>query len=225
MRRILLRVFILYCAGWSTGLQGQLFVSTIRGTVADLTGAAVIGAEIKVSNLETNISRSSQTNEEGNFEVPDLPRGTYRLTATHAGFKTSVTDNLILESNQIRRIDVILELGEVASQVTVVANAAVITTDTAKIQGSFTAKSFEDAPWVGDGRNTYWVLETLPLVQSTGSLYGLQVAGQPSAQTQAGFDGVPGDGATLQGNYAYAMQEVAVVTGNNSAEYPRATYV
>ncbi|MCI0620667.1 MAG: TonB-dependent receptor [Acidobacteria bacterium] len=222
---ILLGVCVVCFFGWSPKLWGQLLVSTIRGTVADPTGAVISGAEITVLNLGTNIGRSVRTNEAGDFEIPDLARGTYRLTATQVGFKTLVAGNIILESNQIRRIDVTLELGEVTTEVTVAADAAVITTDTAKIQGSFGAKKLDEAPWVGDGRNPYWVMVTLPLVQNTGGLYGFQVAGLPSGQVQAAIDGVPGDGTALQGNYAYAMQEIAVVTGNNTAEYPRAAYV
>jgi Carboxypeptidase regulatory-like domain len=225
MRGILLAAGMAFFFGWSPEARGQLLVSTIRGTVADPTGAVVSDAEIAVLNLGTNIGRSVRTNEAGDFEIPDLARGTYRLTATQVGFKTFVADNIILDSNQIRRINVTLELGAVVSEVTVAANAAMITTDTAKIQGSFGTKKLEEAPWVGDGRNPYWVMVTLPLVQNTGGLYGFQVAGLPGNQVQAALDGVPGDGTALQGNYAYAMEEIAVVTGNNTAEYPRAAYV
>jgi hypothetical protein len=91
----------------------QLIVSTIRGSVTDAAGAAVAGAELKVVNLGTNIQRTVTSNGEGDYEVSDLASGSYRLTATHAGFKTFVADNVILENTQIRRIDVTFELGAV----------------------------------------------------------------------------------------------------------------
>src|SRR4030095_2269060 len=146
--------------GWNSELKAQFLVSTIRGTVLDVTRLPVTGVEIKVKNLGTNLVRSVVSNENGDFEIADLLRGTYRLTATQTGFRTFIAENLILESNQIRRVDVTLELGPVASQVTVSADAAVIATDTAKIQGSYADRNFKDAPWTGDGRNPYYLLSS-----------------------------------------------------------------
>jgi Carboxypeptidase regulatory-like domain len=204
---------------------GQSTVSTIRGSVTDPSGAAIAGARIEVTDVQTNIRRSVPSTPAGEFEIPDLPQSTYRLTATSAGFKTFVAENIILESSQIRRIDVVFELGAVGSEVTVKADAAVITTDTAKIASSFTNKRFEDAPWVGDGRNPQIVMTTLPLVQSSGGIYSIQLAGLPNSQVQTGIDGVPGDGSSLQASNIHVMQEVQITTGNNSAEYSRAAFI
>ena len=208
-----------------TGCLAQTTVSTIRGSVTDPSGAAVAGAQIEITDLGTNIRRSVPSNQNGEFEIPDLARGTYRLSAVSPGFKTFVADNIILESSQIRRIDVVFELGAVGSEVLVRADAAVITTDTAKIAGSFTNKRFDDAPWIGDGRNPQLVMTTLPLVQSSGGIYNIQLAGLPSSQVQTGIDGVPGDGSSLQASNVHVMQEVQIVTGNNSAEFSRAAYI
>jgi hypothetical protein len=203
----------------------QLIVSTIRGSVTDAAGAAVAGAELKVVNLGTNNQRSVTSNGEGEYEVSDLASGSYRLTATHAGFKTFIADNIILENTQIHRIEVTLELGAVTAEVTVRADAALIATDTAKIQATFTGKRFDDAPWVGDGRNPQTIMTTLPLVQATSGVYGIQLAGQPDRQVQTSIDGVPGDGSSLQASNVHAMQEVDIVTGSNSAEFSRPAYI
>src|ERR1051326_3951960 len=106
-------------------LSGQVTLSTVRGTTTDPSGGVVPGADIELVNLETNAKRQVKSGESGDFEVPDLQRGTYRMTATHAGFKTFVADNIILEGSQIRRINVTFELGAVGTQVTVRENAAV----------------------------------------------------------------------------------------------------
>ena len=205
--------------------SAQLIVSTIRGSVTDPTGSPVGGAELKVVNLGTNIQRIVASNGAGEYEVSDLASGSYRLTATHAGFKTFIADNVILENTQIRRVNVTLELGAVSSEVTVRADAALITTDTAKIQGTFTSKRFDDAPWVGDGRNPQTIMTTLPLVQATTGVYGIQLAGQPDKQVQTAVDGVPGDGSSLQASNVHVMQEVDIVTGSNSAEFSRPGYI
>ena len=143
--RIPLRVALISLLGMN--LTAQLTVSTIRGTAADASGASVTGAVITLVNVGTNIQRSVVTNESGDFEIPDLQRGTYRLTASQAGFKNWVADNIILESTQIRRIDVTLEVGAVGTEVTVQADAAVIATDTAKIQSTFTNRASMTLPW------------------------------------------------------------------------------
>jgi hypothetical protein len=69
-------------------LLGQLTLSTIRGAAVDPTGAVVTNANIELLQLETNAKRQVITNESGDFEIPDLQRGTYRLTARASGFKT-----------------------------------------------------------------------------------------------------------------------------------------
>ncbi len=205
-------------------LPAQLTVSTIRGTVSDASGAAAVGANITLVNLDTNIQRIVKANESGDFEIPDLLRGTYRLTASQSGFKSWVADNIILESNQIRRIDVALELGTASAEITVRADVALISTESAKIQSSFTNKRFDDAPLVGDGRNPQMVLTTLPLVVNTGGVYGIQVSGQSAGQVQEGIDGHTGDGTSLSGVNIHDYQEVTLVQGNNSAEYSRVGY-
>src|SRR5579871_2282428 len=147
--------------------SAQLIVSTIRGSVKDPAGSAVAGANVTVVNTGTNLERAVVSNDAGDYELSDLVSGTYRLTVAHPGFKTFVADNLILENTQVRRVDVALEIGAVNSEVSVHADAAVITTETAKLQSTFTSKRFDDAPWVGDGRNPQTLLTTLPLVQAT----------------------------------------------------------
>jgi uncharacterized surface anchored protein len=81
--------------------------STIRGTVTDPTGAVVPSAEIIATELSTNtIARKVTTDGNGNYEIADLKPGTYRLTADAAGFKAFVAENLLIETAQVRRLDI-----------------------------------------------------------------------------------------------------------------------
>ncbi|HUS07276.1 MAG TPA: carboxypeptidase regulatory-like domain-containing protein [Bryobacteraceae bacterium] len=218
----LLYAAIVFCAAQSA--LAQLSVSTIRGTATDPSGAAVAKAAVTILNLETNLRREVLTSENGDFEVPDLQRGTYRLSVTAGGFRNFVADNIILESNQIRRINVPLELGSVGSEVTVQAAAAVISTDSSKIQAGFATKTFQDAPLIGDGRNPGLLLSTLPHVQTAGSIYGVQMAGQSGSQIQEGIDGHTSDGVINQVSNIHDMQELVAVPVNNSAEFSRVGY-
>jgi hypothetical protein len=208
----------------SVTLWAQLTVSTLRGTATDPAGAVVANAHITVTNQETNLTRSVVTTENGDYEIVDLPRGSYRLTATHPGFKTFVADNVVLQSSQVRRIDVALELGAATSEVTVHADAAVIATETGKIQETFEKQRFEELPLIGDGRTPDAVLVSLPLIQNAGGVYSIQMAGQPVSQIQMGQDGHTNDGSTNQINNYHDIQEVVAVAVNNSAEFARVGY-
>src|SRR3984893_8305177 len=83
----------------SGALLGQVTLSTVRGVATDTSGAVVAGAGITLTNLETNSKREMKTNAEGDFEIPDLQRGTYRLTAAAPGFKTFVMGDIILDGS------------------------------------------------------------------------------------------------------------------------------
>jgi hypothetical protein len=180
---------------FALSLWGQLTVSTLRGTATDPAGAVLVNAHITVVQLSTNLTREINTNANGDFEILDLPRGEYRLTAAAPGFKTFVAENILLESSQVRRIDVALELGSAGVEVTVHADAAVIDTETGKIQETFEKQRFEEMPLIGDGRTPDAVLISLPMVQNAGGVYNIQMAGQPTSQIQMGQDGHTNDGS------------------------------
>jgi hypothetical protein len=74
----------------------QLDTGTISGTVTDPSGAAVPGAAITIRNVETGITRTSETNAAGRYEAVALPVGTYEVRASLAGFQTLVRSGITL---------------------------------------------------------------------------------------------------------------------------------
>jgi Carboxypeptidase regulatory-like domain len=66
----------------------------ISGRVTDLSGAVIVSAECKITNLETNVSTTTATNEDGIYVIPDLRPATYRLTIQKEGFRTVVQPSL-----------------------------------------------------------------------------------------------------------------------------------
>ena len=88
-------------------LTGQETLSTLRGAATDVSGAVAPGVAITVEEVSTNIvARKVSTDSQGNYEIPGLKEGVYRLAAGLAGFKTLVTNDIILSANQVRRIDI-----------------------------------------------------------------------------------------------------------------------
>ena len=207
-------------------LFGQLTTSTIRGTAQDPSNAIVGNASITLTNTGTNASREVKTNDSGDFEIVDLPIGTYRLTATAPGFKTYVANDVILGGNEIRRITIVFEIGAVGSEVTVQAGAAVIQTDGAKIQTQVDTSRQYDTPIVG-GMATMDISNFIlnaPLVSANG-VWGSSWAGHASSQVQEGMDGHTNDDAVNQVGGVLDAQEITVVTVNNTAEFARVGFL
>ena len=108
-------------------------VGGFRGRVTDPAGAAVPGATITVTEQNSNWTRSSETNEVGDYEVRGILPGTYTIQARQPGFREYINRDVVVYARQVRRVDVSLELGDVTESITVEAEASVIETDTASI--------------------------------------------------------------------------------------------
>src|SRR6266851_3513115 len=153
---------------FSLSAPGQESLSTLRGTATDSSGAVIPGVAVTVREVSTNIvARKILTDEQGNYEIPGLKQGTYRLTAQSTGFKSFAANEIILGSNQVRRIDIRLEVGATESEVTVTASAAVIETEQGKIAAEFRGERYKDIPIPGNSYGaTTTVLAVLPTVQT-----------------------------------------------------------
>lgn len=200
--------------------------STIRGAVTDQSGAIVTGVELILTDVETSVQRRTISNDAGNFEIPNLKKGVYRLEVRAQGFKAFKAEDLILESAQVRRVDVSLQVGETATEVTVQALAAVINPEETKLAGSVTVKNYQFSPQSGIDRfNPSMFLVTLPNVApSQGGGHDWTISGMRGSQIEEGLDGAPTQGTVNQIHNMEDVEEVKIVTVNNSAEHPRAGY-
>ena len=70
-------------------LSAQKITGDISGDVTDKSGGVVAGATVTVENTGTCLTRTTTTNDSGNFRIPELPIGTYRVSVAAAGFKTT----------------------------------------------------------------------------------------------------------------------------------------
>ncbi|MBZ5550706.1 MAG: TonB-dependent receptor [Acidobacteriia bacterium] len=132
----------------------------IIGTVTDTQGAAIAGAKVTVTNTGTNVVSETVTNNEGYYQVLQLPVGSYTVTAEHAGFSKSVTAATPLDINQSLRIDVHLKPGSVMETVEVAAEAAQVETVNATLGATVTGAPIQNLPL--NGRNTLDLALTQP---------------------------------------------------------------
>src|SRR5436309_14744027 len=72
-------------AAFSAAVVGQAMNATLLGTVTDASGAVVSGAKVTITEMKTGVSRSSATNESGNYEFPNLPPGQYEVAVERDG--------------------------------------------------------------------------------------------------------------------------------------------
>src|ERR1051325_342048 len=114
---------ILVCtAAWSQN------TAQISGSVKDQTGAVLPGAEVTMTQTETGLKRTAVTDEAGSYVLSSLPVGPYRLEAALPGFKTYAQTGIVLEVNANPTINVVLQVGQVADQIEVQADAALVET-------------------------------------------------------------------------------------------------
>ncbi len=114
-------------------LVGQETRGAIRGRVVDSSGAVVPNVSIGATNVSTNVTVSTQSNAGGNYEIPYLLPGTYRLSATLAGFKTYRRDGVELRIGDRVSIEIPMQVGDVVDQVTVTTETPLLETATASM--------------------------------------------------------------------------------------------
>jgi hypothetical protein len=123
----------LFVVLFSIGVIGQETRGTIVGSVTDSTGAAVANASVKITNIATNVSTDTTTNGDGNFTVPFLNAGTYRVAFEAPNFKKLVQENVQLQVAARLELNVQLEAGNIAEIVTVEADNTALETATASV--------------------------------------------------------------------------------------------
>ena len=114
-------------------LFGQGQYATISGTIADSTGAVVPAVAVRAINTGTGETHSAQTNDSGNYVIPLLKPGDYRLEAERTGFKRHLQAGITLETGTPVRIDIALEVGAVSDSVSVQATAPQLQSETSSV--------------------------------------------------------------------------------------------
>jgi hypothetical protein len=99
----------------------------ITGTVTDPSGAVIGGAKVTVTQKATGSVREDTTNGAGQFNIPSLPPSTYSVSISAAGFKQYLQD-VVLLADQVRNMDIHLQLGQATDQVTVEASSVQVNT-------------------------------------------------------------------------------------------------
>ena len=125
---------------------GQQNTGTVSGTVSDQQGAVIPGAAVEVRNVATNVLFTAATNENGLYTAPGLAVGEYEISAESAGFKRAVRSGLTLQVNQIARVDLQLEIGQVTETIEVTGEAPLVDTGDATLGEVIERRRVSDLP-------------------------------------------------------------------------------
>src|SRR5215467_6805026 len=209
----------------------------IIGTVTDTQGAAIPGAKVRITNTGTNVASDTVTNDEGYFQVLQLPIGSYTVSVEHQGFAKTVTAETPLDINQSLRIDVHLKPGSVVETVQVAAESAQVETVNATLGATVTGAPIQDLPL--NGRNALDLALTQPGVIPIADDIGTYGTSNGGSNGNAGISvaGGRGDAVTylLDGGLnnrttsnqvvfnpnPEAVEEFRLLENNYTAEYGR----
>ena len=231
--------------GWKVLLAVSLFggiaaaqvtTGSIIGTVKDSAGAVLPGVSIKLTNTETGLTRTVIADEVGRYNAPQLPLGAYEISAELPGFQTAVRRGITLTIGREAVVDFALQVGSVSQEVTVNAEAAMVSTTNANLSYLIDDKKIRDLPL--NGRN-YTQLATLqpgviPVLAdlsrndvSGGHGLKMSIGGAQSTQNSFLMDGqdVSDYSGQTPGSVAGtnlgidAIREFTITTNNYSSEY------
>jgi hypothetical protein len=113
--------------------------ASLTGEITDPTGAAVVNANVTARDVNRGVTYPTQTNTAGVYFFPRIPPGNYELRVESPGFRTAIRPGIILEVNQRARVNIIMELGQVAESVEVTGEAPLLQTDTTIVGSTITS--------------------------------------------------------------------------------------
>jgi carboxypeptidase family protein/TonB-dependent receptor-like protein len=130
-------------------VQGQTTGGSLSGVISDQSSARLPAATVTITNLDTGISRSLQSDTAGRYKAVDLELGNYEVRAELAGFRTAIRRGIQLTVAENAVVDLTLSVGEVTEQVEVTAEAPLVDTTSATLSGLVDDKKIRELPLNG----------------------------------------------------------------------------
>src|SRR6516162_1283828 len=228
MRSFIVQVgFIAMTLGGVPWAYGQ--TASLTGTVTDPAGALLPGTLITITQVQTNASRTFVTDERGDYRVPLLPPGRYRVEAALPGFKTVVRENIVLSVDDRLRVDFSLQIGEVLERLVVTTGTPIVQSETSSVGTVIDNQKVVELPL--NGRQFESLAQLVPgsLSPAPGSVLsfrgGFNAAGARETANSNILDGVDNNDPAIN-NFTLrpildAVQEFKVLTNSYSAEFGR----
>lgn len=219
----------------STALNAQFDSGQISGYLRDASQAVISGGIVTVVNEGNRDQRQTTTNNNGYYVFPNLPVGTYSISAEVPGFKKSFETGVVLNAAGKVNIDLLMTVGAIAESVEVKASAARVQTESAQVGRVVESKQIQDMTL--NGRNPIYLALLKPGVTggSTGTFDpdsvsngGFNINGGRADEYVVMVDGAVAtrtrsSGSMLGAQDVDSIQEVQILTANYGAEYGRSS--
>jgi Carboxypeptidase regulatory-like domain/TonB dependent receptor len=209
--------------GLSGACLGQTESATLSGRVTDPSGSAIVGAEVVLTNTETNVEMRTKTNGAGLYVLTGVHPGKYRVAAGATRFKVLIKEGLVLHVQDELAENFALTLGTVSETVTVTADATGVNTTDATVSTVVDRQFAENLPM--NGRSFQTLIQLTPgvvLTASNGNETGqFSVNGQRASSNYWMVDGVSANigmstGNTSGNGLGGALGSTSVLGGTNS---------
>jgi hypothetical protein len=204
--------------------QGSTTAS-LSGTVVDTTGALLPGADVVVKNVATGSEYRAVSGRNGAFSIPALHAGTYSVTVSLSGFKTTVLNDVKLNAAVPATVRATLEVGRLEESVTVEAAGDIVQTQATAVSTTIDVNQITKVPVTS--RNTLDFIVLQPGVSTPGGNRDSIIMGLPQASINITLDGVNVQDNTLRTTDGFftivqprldAIEEVTVTTVAQGAE-------
>jgi hypothetical protein len=212
--------------------MGQDATGRVTGIIYDATGAVIADAHITVTNVATHISRETNSDAGGYYQILALPIGSYTVSVERQGFRSLTTAPSKLEINQTLKVDLKMEVGSATETVTVESSTGTVETINPTLGSTVSERTVQDMPL--NGRNALDLALLQPGVlpadnpaNGSGGTGGMQFSiggGRSDSNTFVLDGGLNND--LLDNGVVYnpnpdSIQEFRVLTSNFTAEYGR----
>ncbi len=147
-------------ASLASSAFGQSFTGGIVGTVKNNNGEVIAGAQVVITQVQTNKQFTAVTNGDGFYTSPPLAVGEYRVEARMTGFRSAAHSNLTIQIQQTLGVDFTLEVGQVSETVEVTGQAAVLETTSSVLGKVVDNKRILELPL--NSRNVYSLIFLTP---------------------------------------------------------------
>src|SRR6266699_6060410 len=236
MLRLMLLKSAVLAVLFTSVLSAQTITGSITGVVTDPSSSVIPNVKIVATNTGTNLTYPTATNDAGVYNLVFLPVGRYTVSASAQGFKQALLGPFALDVNQIAKVDIKLEVGEVTQSVEITAVAPILQTESTATGDSLTSERLSSIPL--NGRNFASLTMLIPGAISTspnamntsGRAQGggsrPQVNGNREQTNNFLLDGIDNNDS-IDNRIGYqpnvdALDEVKVITGNAPAEFGNA---
>src|SRR5215472_4530550 len=132
----------------------------LSGSITDSTGAVMMGVDVTATQTDRNVVFPTKSSTDGRYMFPRLPIGPYQIKAEMRGFKTFLQSDINLTTNADALLNIDMQVGSLAEEVTVSGSASRISTETATVQQLVDASRVVDLPL--NGRDVYQLERLVP---------------------------------------------------------------